>query len=293
MSFGNGVGTGTEYYGDETAATPTVTAKNGSTSWGTQAVTITAAAPATASFTQQPTNTTAASNIAPAVTVTVKDSFGNLVGSSNVTLTANGFSFASGTLTQATNSSGVATFSNLVINTAGTGYTISAGDGSASATSTSFSVTVGAATKLVITTQPSSTANSGAALGTQPVVKVEDSGGNVVTSVNSGTASASIASGSGGSIAAGGTSGTFSNGVATFSGLALNGVNGTAYTLTFAGDTFTSAASNTITMSTGAATQLVVTTQPSGAASGSALTGQPVVKVEDSGGNVVTPPRAP
>ena len=120
------------------------------------------------------------------------------------------------------------------------------------------------------------------------MVKVEDSGGNVVTSVNTSTASATIASGAGGSIAAGGTSGTFTNGVATFSGLALNGVSGTTYTLTFNGGGFTSVPSNGITVSTGAATQLVITTQPSGAASGSALTTQPVVKVEDSGNNVVT-----
>ena len=120
----------------------------------------------------------------------------------------------------------------------------------------------GNATQLVITTEPSSTANSGAALSTQPVVKVEDSAGNVVTSVNSGTAAATI-SGAGRSIAAGGTSGTFSNGVATFSGLALNGANGTVYTLTFTGGGFSSAVSSNITMSTGAATQLVITTEPS------------------------------
>ena len=90
----------------------------------------------------------------------------------------------------------------------------------------------------------------------------------MVTSVNTGTASATIASGAGGSIAAGGTSGTFANGVATFSGLGLNGVNGTTYTLTFTGGGFTSAASNGITVSTGAATQLVFTTQPAAGASG-------------------------
>ena len=50
--------------------------------------------------------------------------------------------------------------------------------------------------------------------------------------------------------------------MATFSGLALNGVNGTAYTLTFTGDGFTSAASTNITMSTGAGTHLVFTTSP-------------------------------
>src|SRR5208283_77230 len=130
---------------------------------------------------------------------------------------------------------------------------------------------------------PSATDASGAALATQPVVKAEDSGGNVVTSLNSGTATASIASGAGGSIAAGGTSGTFNAGVATFAGLGLNGVNGTTYTLTFTGDGFTSVASTGITVSTGAATQLVFTTQPASGTSGAALTTQPVIKVEDSG----------
>ena len=42
VTFANGVGTATEYYGDETAATPTITAKNGATTWGTTTVTITA-----------------------------------------------------------------------------------------------------------------------------------------------------------------------------------------------------------------------------------------------------------
>ncbi len=42
MTFANGVGTATEYYGDETAATPTITAKNGAATWGTTTVTITA-----------------------------------------------------------------------------------------------------------------------------------------------------------------------------------------------------------------------------------------------------------
>ena len=226
--------------------------------------------------------------------VKVEDSAGNVVtsvnsGTASATISGAGGSIAAGG-TSGTFSNGVATFSGLALNGVnGTVYTLTfTGGGFTSAASSNITMSTGAATQLVITTEPSSTANSGAALGTQPVVKVEDSGGNVV-SVNSGTASATIASGAGGSIAAGGTSGTFSNGVATFSGLALNGVNGTVYTLTFTGGGFTSAASSNITMSTGAATQLVITTEPSSTAnSGAALGTQPVVKVEDSGGNVVT-----
>ncbi len=81
--------------------------------------------------------------------------------------------------------------------------------------------------------------------------------------------------------------------MATFSSLALNGVNGTAYTLTFTGDGFTSAASTSITVSTGAATQLVFTTSPGNSTNGVAFSAQPVVKVKDSGGNVVTASTAP
>src|SRR5206468_12787625 len=43
-----------------------------------------------------------------------------------------------------------------------------------------------------------------------------------------------------------------------------------------------------VTVSPGAATKLVFTTQPVGAAGGSALSTQPVVKVEDVNSNVVT-----
>ena len=224
--------------------------------------------------------------------VKVEDSGGNVVTTDSSTVTATSPAAAC-RITNPTKAaaSGVATFSGLALNALAGPYTLTFSDGGLT------TAVVDHHHRVHRGGHPAGhhhralehRRNSGAALATQPVVKVEDSGGNVVTSVNSGTASASIASGTGGSIAAGGTSGTFSSGVATFSGLALNGVNGTAYTLTFTGGGFTSAASTNITMSTGAATQLVITTEPSSTAnSGAALGTQPVVKVEDSGGNVVT-----
>ena len=242
--------------------------------------------------TTQPSGAASGSALTGQPVVKVEDSGGNVVTSASGTMTATINTGTGGAITAgstATISSGVATFSTLTMTgVAGNSYSLHFSNGTLSVNSGSFTMSFGNATKLVIATEPSSTDASGAALATQPVVEVEDSAGNVVTSVNSGTASASIASGTGGSIAAGGTSGTFSSGVATFSGLALNGVNGTVYTLTFTGDGFTSAASSNITVSTGAATKLVITTPPSSTdASGAALATQPVVKVEDSGGNVV------
>ena len=45
VTIGSGVGTATEYYGDQTAGAPTLTAKKSGTSWGTTSVTINPATP--------------------------------------------------------------------------------------------------------------------------------------------------------------------------------------------------------------------------------------------------------
>jgi hypothetical protein len=81
---------------------------------------------------------------------------------------------------------GVATFTGCKIDLSGT-YTLHAVDGSFSATSNSFGITVGTAAKLAFTTSPNdSTTNT--AFSVQPVVKVEDLGGNVVVSDTSSVA---------------------------------------------------------------------------------------------------------
>ncbi len=91
-------------------------------------------APAThLAFLQQPTDTVAGQAITPAVTVAVEDQFGNVVAgdTSTVTLTvASGpGTFTAGSTTAVAASNGLATFSNLVLQTAGT-YTLQASDGS-------------------------------------------------------------------------------------------------------------------------------------------------------------------
>src|SRR5206468_454158 len=85
--------------------------------------------------------------------------------------------------TTVTLASGVATFSGLSYNVAETmnlGFTTNAG--AFTATSNNIVVSPAAASQLVITQQPSSTATAGVAFATQPVVKEEDSFGNVITS---------------------------------------------------------------------------------------------------------------
>ena len=94
---------------------------------------------------------------------------------------------------------------------------------------TTITLTSTLASQLVVTTQPSASANSGTALATQPVVAVENSAGTVITGAT-GTVTASVATGNG--VVSQGATATLSSGVATFSGLTVSGASG-PYTLQF------------------------------------------------------------
>ncbi|MGB8196193.1 MAG: hypothetical protein WCF25_04210 [Acidimicrobiales bacterium] len=233
---------------------------------------------------------TAASGAALAVQpiIKVEDAGGNAVVGNTSTVTATVTS-AAGTVTNGTatvsSTTGLATFAGLALNELVGPYTLTFSDGTfTSAVSTPIVVSAGVATQLVITTQPSATVASGAPLAQQPVVKVEDAAGNVVT-----TDASTITT----KITTGGVSVTPSTkvvvaGVASFSGLTVNALDG-AYTLTFSDGALTPATSASIAVTTGTASKLVIATEPStSTASGVVLRQQPVIKVEDTGGNVVT-----
>jgi hypothetical protein len=235
---------------------------------------------------QPPTTAASGAALTQQPQVVIEDSGGNRVTSNNSPVTA---TFTSGgvsiTNNFATAASGLATFSGTALNALAGPYTITFSDGSLTAV-VSNTVTVGAgtATQLVVTTQPSSAVASGVALAVQPVVKIEDSGGNVVTS-NYATVTATLTSSV---YTLSHATATASAGVATYSGLALNAPTGT-YTLTFSDSPLVPAVSGAVSVTSGAATKLVITTQPSSTdASGVALVQVPVVKVEDAAGNVVT-----
>ena len=259
----------------------------GLTSAVSNTITVSVGPATTLVITTQP-STTVATGVAFAQqpVVKIEDSGGNVVTSNYSTVTA---SLTTGTGTLAHNTAnavaGTATFNGLAVTAAVGTYTLTFSDsGFSSVVSTSFSISSGPATKLVITTAPSSTALSGVALSVQPVLTVEDAAGNVVTSDTS-TVTARITNG-GVSLTNGAK--TAVNGVAIFSGLAINASVGT-YTLTFTDGNLTAAVTGYIAVSAGPATGLAVTVEPSQlSASGVALTTQPVVKVVDSGGNVIT-----
>ena len=228
-------------------------------------------------------------------TVQLRDAGGNPVSQANVTVTASVATGPGGaTLTNPTaltNASGLATFSGLAITGTVGSYTLRFGSGSLTPdTSTAIALSAGVATKLGITTQPSTSAQSGVAFTQQPVIQIQDASGNAV-SQNGTLITATIATNPGGTPSlTNATATTNASGVATFAGLAINGLVGT-YTLDFNGGGLTKATSNSINLTTGPATNLVITAQPTNAVAGVAISPAIQVVVKDAGGNTVTSPR--
>ena len=228
--------------------------------------------------------------------VTAEDSGGNTVTTSSpsITLAINTQPGAGATLTctgslSQTATSGVASFGGCKIVGKAGSYTLTAtAAGLTSATSNPFNIAVGAATQLVFTTQPGG-GNNNVAWASQPVVTAEDSGGNTVTTSSpSITLAINTQPGAGATLTCtGGLSQTATSGVASFGGCKIVGKAG-SYTLTATAAGLTSATSNPFNIAVGAATQLVFTTQPGGGTHGLAWATQPIVTVEDSGGNTVT-----
>src|SRR5262249_41696891 len=113
------------------------------------------------------------------LTVTVEDNLGDKITSYNGSVTialANnpGGGTLSGTLTVSV-VNGVATFSGLTLDAAGSGYALQASSGSlTSPPSNNFVVSPATAHQLVIHTQPAATAAAGQAFPTQPVIDEED-----------------------------------------------------------------------------------------------------------------------
>jgi transcriptional regulator with XRE-family HTH domain len=103
-------------------------------------------------------------------------------------------------------------------------------------------ITAGAAAKLAFTTQPGGTSYAGAALGTQPVVTVQDAGGNTVTTDNTDVVTLAIGTNPGGGTLTC-TPVQVTSGVATFAGCQIS-LGGTGYTLKATSGSLTSATSS-------------------------------------------------
>src|SRR5438093_105601 len=182
--------------------------------------------------------------------------------------------------------SGVATFANLSINKAGTGYTLTASaSGPTGATSNPFTVSAAAATQLAFTVQPT-TGAAGAALTPAVQVTARDAQGNVATDFT-GTVTVALGINPGSATLSGTISLAAVSGVATFSSLSIDKV-GTGYTLTAVATGLSGATSVGFNITAGAATELVFTVEPSNAAAGSAITPAVHVTAQDAHGNIAT-----
>ena len=133
---------------------------------------------------------------------------------------------------------GIATCTGLYINQVGSGFTInfvSIAHGIQIESST-FDVIVGAPYKLAIATNPG-TATGGLPFRPQPVLAIQDKGGNVVVTQNSGSVTVSLSENpAGGTLSpASALTVTFGSGIATFLGLNIDKA-GTPYVLSFVTD---------------------------------------------------------
>ena len=189
--------------------------------------------------------------------VTALDPFGNVATNDSahaVTAASTGTAGLQGTAT-VTLVNGVATFSGLSYNKAETiALTFTTDAGGFSATSDAVAVSPAAASRLVVTRQPSSAATAGVAFATQPVVTALDPFGNVATNDD---AHAVTAASTGTAGLQGTATVTLVNGVATFSGLSYNKAETIALTFTTDAGGF-SATSDAVAVSPAAASRLVV-----------------------------------
>jgi hypothetical protein len=185
--------------------------------------------------------------------------------------------------TSVTTVGGLATFTNLAITGSGqVVLTFSTSLPPLQIASAPFAVTGTGVTHLVVATQPGG-AVSGVTFTTQPVVEVRDANNALLTSFT-GSVSAAIASGSG-TMPGAPLSASVVNGIASFSGLRINGSGPHTLTFTATGATSVTSASFTVTQNVAS---LQIQTQPGGGTSGSPLPVQPVIVLLDNAGLVVS-----
>lgn len=236
-------------------------------------------------FIQNPSTETAGANIAPSVTVAVEDAAGNIVAtdSSLVTLALDTTAAVlHGTLSAAAHN-GVATFSQLSVNTIGSYRLVATDGGLTSAKSIKFTVNPAAPSQLSYVQGPT---NSVAGVDfTPPVtVEVEDKFGNLDagTSVSISVFSGTVGFAAGNTL----TAVAQSNGIATFANLAVNTAG--TYKLAATDGTATAKSSKFTITPAAAAAKLAFLNQPTTTTAGAIISPALVVAIEDQFGNLTT-----
>jgi hypothetical protein len=235
----------------------------------------------------QPANVAAGAGIAPSIVVQALDSVNNPVttfaGSVSLAIGTNPGAATLGGTTTVTASGGVATFTGISLNKAGTGYTLVASAGGLTAIgTTTFNVTNGAAAALSVSGGNNQTGSVVSALGSALAVTVTDAGGNPVSGV---TVNWSVAGG-GGSL---GTLSSVTNGAGVASTTwTLGALAGLQSVTASAAGLAGSPATFSATANAGSATKLAITVQPGSATAGVNIAPSLIVTAEDASGNVAT-----
>lgn len=267
-----------------------LTSKTGSSG----SIDVSAASASKLAFATQPGGGTGGTAWASQPAVAIQDAFGNtvLTDTSSVTVgIASGTGATGATLVCTSNPkaavSGVATFAGCKIDKAANGYKLTASDGSlASATSSAFDVLVGPAAQLAFTTQPGG-GTGGTAWTTQPVVAVQDLGGNTVAADTS-SVTLAITPGTGTTGAALSCTANpkaAASGVATFAGCKIDKV-GSGYTLRATDGVLASATSSAFAITAGSAVSFAVTASATTITAGG--TTNLGITALDAGGNTAT-----
>ncbi|MEX0685737.1 MAG: invasin domain 3-containing protein, partial [Balneolales bacterium] len=276
------------YYGDEEAGNKTITATwdSGGNNVGPDdvAISVESAAPDEVLVETEPSQTTAGIFINGPPEALVVDEFDNPVEGVNVTVSLQGGGdFYDGTETVQTNASGIASFDDLELNSAGS-YTLvfDATGVIGDVTSSAFNITAGDADAVSMQTEPGQT-SAGETIEGPPEVLVEDEFNNPKEGVD-----VEVSIQGGGNFVEGTTTivETNASGIARFDNLVLNTPD--SYILVFDATGVTiDAESESFEVVPGDPSELIIVTQPEASSTGIPIQGPPTVLVEDAVDNPV------
>ena len=246
--------------------------------------------PAKLLFIAQPSDATAGASLPAAVKVAIVDTFGNLVTDATdpiqLVIAAGPAGATLSGVSTALAVRGVATFSTLKIDKAGTYYLRAASlTGLTGATSRAFTISAGAPARLAFTVQPGSTA-AGAPISPAVRVAVQDRMGNALPAATN-TVALALSTNPTAALLAGTKSVAVRNGAAAFPGLSIARA-GSGYVLRATAPGLTTAYSAPFDVTPGAPAKLVFVTHPAGRKAGAVLAPAARIGIQDSRGNLVT-----
>jgi len=243
------------------------------------AFTVSAATASVISFAVQPSDVVAGVNIAPAVQVRVADSFGNSVPGASVAVSLVGTGTLTGGGPALTDASGIATFSALSVDLAGSKQLTASSGALPSATSTVFNVSAAAASVVSFAVQPSDVV-AGATMSPAVQVKVADGFGNGIEGE-----SVALSLVGTGSLSGGGAVLTNAGGIATFPSLVLSFTGTKQLNATSGAIAPVTSASFEVSAAAASAVSFVV--NPTNVIAGATISPEVQVKIADSFGNGV------